>query len=546
MPLVLSGGRVEAVGPYHVRGVLGRGGMGVVYEVEHQGSGRRFALKTIEARFLDLPDSNAGRRFSNEITLLARLDHPSIVRLHDYGFARHPLGYDLAFFVMDRLRGSTIGERMESGERFSLREILGIARDVTAALGHLDAHQVLHRDIKPANLFLTDDGRVVLMDFGLARSKDLTRLTRTGHVIGTLPYMSPEALRGKELTVASDVYALGVVCFEGLLGDLPFHAKDATQMVAEIGQGVRWPAEPRLDAPPGPEVRALIGAMLAATPAARPSPDEVERRASALLGPPAAAPVAALISAEATVAPQPQAATLSLVFEPLDIEATRGPKMAPEPLPSLARPRPERPSPARPSPARQPEARLDEARIDSGYVERVLSRGASPGLWLHPRGPTWLTAAGSLVVSAALAFAAGLMLGRVSPAPSVPAPERRIEVLPAVVLDGTEALDEASTEELARAEERRGEAEEPTFTQAAAAYRYGDLALTEGRYPSAIRALEQALALNPAYAVAYRRLGDAHLAQSDVTRALEHYKTYLALRPTAPDAARVKKLIEGL
>ncbi|MCA9555417.1 MAG: serine/threonine protein kinase, partial [Myxococcales bacterium] len=275
------GEKVEAVGPYTVQGILGRGGMGIVYEVRRDDSGQVYALKTIEARFLSLEDANATKRFHHEITVMARLEHPNVVRLFDHGFAHHPMGYDMAYFVMERLVGQGLEKRLAAGRAFTPGEALRCAQDVTAALVYLESHGVLHRDIKPANLFACDDGRVVLMDFGLARSAELTRLTRAGHVIGTLPYMSPEALRAEETSSAVDVYALGAVLFELLSLQYPFKAKDPNELVRQIKRGVTWPEEVRFVGEEV-EVRELISQMLHADPAVRPSPKEVAARASAL------------------------------------------------------------------------------------------------------------------------------------------------------------------------------------------------------------------------------------------------------------------------
>src|SRR5262249_12978464 len=184
----------EKVGRYEVVGILGRGGMGVVYEVVDQTTGFIYALKTIETRFLALPDSNAAQRFRQEISVLERLDHPSVVRLYDSGFARHPLGYDLAYFVMERLDGDTLDRDVKGGKKFGVEETVDTMAQLVDALDYLGQHSVLHRDIKPGNIFREVGGRVVLMDFGLARSEEFTRLTLAGQIVGTFGYMSPERL----------------------------------------------------------------------------------------------------------------------------------------------------------------------------------------------------------------------------------------------------------------------------------------------------------------------------------------------------------------
>lgn len=279
---VATSGHVEALGPYRVTGTLGRGGMGIVYEVRHEDTGELFALKTIEARFLKLPETNAGRRFTQEIEILEKLDHPGIVRLDDCGFVRHPMGYDLAFFVMEKLTGETLEERMKDQRKMTAREAVQMAVDVTNALVYLTDNGILHRDIKPGNLFLEESGRVVLMDFGLARSAEFTRLTKAGHVIGTIAYMSPEALVGDEIDGRTDVFALGAVLFEAITGQAPFTTRDPTEHVREIASGPRWPS-PMPDEAIVHETCGLIEAMLAPDKARRPPAREVEQQARYIL-----------------------------------------------------------------------------------------------------------------------------------------------------------------------------------------------------------------------------------------------------------------------
>src|SRR5262249_34965737 len=135
VPMSLSDtGETESIGQYEVVGTLGRGGMGVVYEVVDQSTGFIYALKTIETRFFVLPDGNAAQRFKQEISVLERLDHPSVVRLYDSGFARHPLGYDLAFFVMERLDGDTLDRDVKAGKTLSVTETLDTMAQLVDAL----------------------------------------------------------------------------------------------------------------------------------------------------------------------------------------------------------------------------------------------------------------------------------------------------------------------------------------------------------------------------------------------------------------------------
>jgi predicted Ser/Thr protein kinase len=498
-PVILGPGeRVEAVGPYRVLGPLGRGGMGIVYEVRRDDAGPVYALKTIEARFLALEDGNADRRFNHEIHVMAKLAHPGVVRLFEYGFARHPMGYDLAYFVMERLHGHGLDERLTTGPRFTPQEAVRCALEVTDALVYLEANGILHRDIKPANLFVHEDGRVVLMDFGLARSAELTRLTRAGHVIGTLPYMSPEALRAEETTSAVDVYALGAVLFELLTGDYPFLAKDPTELVRQIHKGVRWPEAVRFS---GAEVqvRELVTHMLHADPKVRPSPKEVAMRATAILR-----------SLGPGGAPAPQPETRSMV-------AAAAPVSAPA--------------------AEPPRAVSIEASQAALSVSAARPLAPPPG---RP-GPTWPVALGLAGLCSGVAFALGVMVtyARVAPPPAPVAPPPRAAAPPPAT-PRPEAPPTAPDD----APPVSPEPEVPSFASAQDAFRWGDQALKDGHYRAAIAALDETLQLNPAFARAHRRLGDAYLSLGELKDALRHYKTYRALRPSAPDAQQVAELID--
>jgi serine/threonine protein kinase len=258
-------GQIQRIGEYQVLGILGRGGMAIVYDARGP-DGRSYALKTIEKRWLEAPGSNAMRRFMHEVSTLERLEHPNVVRLHGHGIAAHPLGYELAFLVMERLDGKSLGEMLRARGRVPVDEILSITSQVIGALMHLDLNGIVHRDLKPGNVMIRRDGTAVLMDFGLARAEDLTRLTKTNHVVGTPQYMSPERIYGEEFDIRSDVFALGIIVYEMMTGERA--PEDRTD------RRIHWPD----DLPPDPGIPALVDmveAMLAPEPTARPSPVEL-------------------------------------------------------------------------------------------------------------------------------------------------------------------------------------------------------------------------------------------------------------------------------
>jgi serine/threonine protein kinase len=516
IPIVASvevdqAGKTTRIGNYRVVGTLGRGGMGVVYDVVDEKK-REFALKTIEARFLNLADSNAGHRFTHEIRVLKRIDHPSIVKLYDYGFAQHPLGYELTYFAMEKLVGETLDIRFKQGRPFEVAEAVRIVQSIAEALSYLEQNGVLHRDIKPANLCLEPDGRTVLMDFGLARSKEFTRLTQTGHVIGTLGYMSPEALKGHEIDSTSDVFSLGVVLFEMVTGVQPFVEKDPTRRVIEIRNGLIWPEDVETRA----DVKSLIYEMLAYEKSARANPQTVSERCRAIQTSRGPSPKPTAYQA---VAPQPPRVVVERKVEPTKSQSIRADEVSDA-----------RAVAARPFVHTDPHHKIE-------HIEALH----------HPRGPTWLAAGGLVSLTAALTFVAGIILGRSTAEGErvvVEVPAQQVAaVVPPPPPQVIRAVQEAEPEPPPI---KREPPRIPNFNTAQAAYQYGDRALRERRPDAAVLAFREALRLNPAYAEVHRRLGDALLALGDIEEAQKSYKTYLALRPSAPDADDVRRVLDGI
>jgi serine/threonine protein kinase len=529
---IAPSGHVTLLGSYRVLGTLGRGGMGIVYEVRDEASGKIFALKTIEARFLALPDTNAGRRFTQEIEILERLDHAGIVRLHDYGFVRHPMGYDLAFFVMERLTGETVEDRIAGERLMHATEALHMAVQVTRALAYLEKNGVLHRDIKPANIFIegpsaSPPGRVVLMDFGLARSREFTRLTQTGHVIGTMAYMSPEALLAHECDGRTDVFALGTVLFEVLTGTQPFVTKDATEHVKEIREGVRWPV-PLPDEPVVHQAVALIEAMLAADKDRRPNATEVERQASWILGEPTVPPDEAppLLGGSRGGA---QEARQSRVSGRVPDEAS---------APSLdrvsTRVHPDTES-APVGVAQPPTASFfveaaDDPVVNPATAVRTPDSVMLPKAPPDRAGPTWPIAIFMVLVAAGLAFGTGLSVGRstapepVAEAPPPPPP-------PAKVIEAPPPPPPPPPV--------------PRFERAEDAYRYGAAAFDRGELSVAEDALGQALAMNPVHPEATYLQARTKLALEKSQEAKTLLQQYKLLRPKSPEIEKIDRLLEA-
>jgi len=256
-------------GRYAVERELGRGGMGIVYLARDLALDRLVALKVLPSDLAAQLDTR--ERFLREARTAAQLSHPNIVPVYH----AESVG-DHAFFAMGFVEGESLGERVRSRGALPVSEAVSYLREVAWALAYAHARGVVHRDIKPENILLERaTSRALVSDFGIAR--DAARadgLTRTGHVLGTVHYMSPEQVAGEPLDGRTDLYALGVVGFYLLSGRLPFEGELASAVL--LAHATR-PA-PLLSsvAPQVPrQVAAVIDACLAKHPADRPATGEV-------------------------------------------------------------------------------------------------------------------------------------------------------------------------------------------------------------------------------------------------------------------------------
>ncbi len=205
---------------YEIVKVLGTGGMGAVYKARDHELDRLVALKVIRpelARNQDIVD-----RFKQEIRLSQQVTHKNVVRMYD-------LGEDsgMRFVTMEMVSGRDLRTILEERGKLPPVEAVEIFRQICSALDAAHAVGVLHRDLKPQNVMREDAGRVVVMDFGLARTIEGNGMTQSGALVGTMEYMSPEQALGKELDQRSDIFALGLIGYEMLTGDMPFRAESA-------------------------------------------------------------------------------------------------------------------------------------------------------------------------------------------------------------------------------------------------------------------------------------------------------------------------------
>jgi len=214
--------QVEIPG-YRILSLIGEGGQGAVYEAEQDQPRRMVALKLLRPR---LGGSTLERRFEREAQVLARLQHPGIATILDSGVVESPYG-PLPYFALELIRGRTLVDSCEA-RGLSVAERVTLLAEVCDAVAHAHSKGVVHRDLKPSNVLVDEEGRARVLDFGIARLLDAdlelaTLETRTGQVIGTLAYMSPEQAEGQPADVdeQTDVFALGVIAFELLTGQLP-------------------------------------------------------------------------------------------------------------------------------------------------------------------------------------------------------------------------------------------------------------------------------------------------------------------------------------
>ncbi len=222
--------RGTPVGPYRVVGLIGRGGMGFVYEAEDPKLGRHIALKVLPP---ELETESRRRRFEREARTLAAINHPGIV--HVYSIEESS---GTRYIAMERVYGATLAERIEAGG-LPLPRLLDVAIPLADALAAAHARGVIHRDLKPANVMVTDGGHVKVLDFGVAKWRpelqhDASAATHQGIVVGTASYMSPEQAEGRAVDHRSDLFSLGVILFQMATGELPFRGGSAASVISSL------------------------------------------------------------------------------------------------------------------------------------------------------------------------------------------------------------------------------------------------------------------------------------------------------------------------
>jgi serine/threonine-protein kinase len=231
--MILEGGAVEKpmLGRYQVEKELGKGAMGVVYLGKDPKISRTVAIKTmaLSQEFGDDELDDVKARFFREAETAGRLNHPNIVTIFDAGEE-----HDLAYIAMEFLKGKDLTPFTKQGQLLPLSKVMSIISRVAQALDYAHSQNVVHRDIKPANImYEPESDSVKVTDFGIARITDSSK-TKTGMVLGTPSYMSPEQLAGKKISGPSDLFSLGVTLYQMCCGQLPFQGDSMAQLMFKI------------------------------------------------------------------------------------------------------------------------------------------------------------------------------------------------------------------------------------------------------------------------------------------------------------------------
>jgi len=252
----------DVIGPYKIIRVLGQGGMGTVYHGVHSKTNEPYAIKVIAANMAQ--HQRFRRRFDAEIQTLLKLKHPNIVQLVGFGEER-----GLLFYSMEYVDGENLQQQLRREKKMGWERVVDIAIEVCSALKHAHDFGVIHRDLKPANLMINSQGKVKLTDFGIAKMFGAMDSTIEGSVLGTADFMPPEQAEGKVVTVRSDLYSLGSMCYAAISGRAPFGGKNIPEILFNVRYGTLKPLaslEPTIPK----ELCDLIDELLRREPSMRP------------------------------------------------------------------------------------------------------------------------------------------------------------------------------------------------------------------------------------------------------------------------------------
>lgn len=217
----------RTIGPFQLDRQIGVGGMGVVYSAIYPQNGKTVAVKVLSPGLMS--DPKVIKRFEREMEILKRLNHPNIVKYYGGGKDK-----DRRYYVMEYVDGGSLLDVLKKRDRLTWDKAIQVGRQVSSALEHAHNAGIIHRDLKPANLFLTKKGRLKLGDFGIARDTEATALTAAGKTVGTYAYMAPEQIQaGPAISRKTDLYALGCLLYEVIVGETPFRSDNPMDMLMQ-------------------------------------------------------------------------------------------------------------------------------------------------------------------------------------------------------------------------------------------------------------------------------------------------------------------------
>ena len=419
----------RSLGRYQLVRVLGRGAMGVVYEGLDTRLARTVAVKTVQRSFLadEATAADYAARFEREAQAAARLHHPHIVTLFDFGEQD-----DVSYIVMEFIRGRELAQAFRDGERFTLPQVQRLMAELLDALGAAHEHGIVHRDVKPANVLIDDQGRVKLADFGVARVVDGSQdRTMPGTMVGTPSAMAPEQILGLSVGSRTDIFSAGLICYQLLTGQRPFAGSGPFGVQRAIVHD-----EPQPPSALNPELTAAVDAVVARALAKKPEHRYETAAAFSAALTAALAPVAraTAVAAETPVAAAVASAEAAAADLDLDLDldttriATPGPALVraggQSPLTALASTVPTPPSAApaapgpvlplpvapRPAPAGQPAA---AAAPSAGLSPAPAAASPAPTARQAPvhAGPLRVEVPRRWAVPLGLALAAVVLVG---------------------------------------------------------------------------------------------------------------------------------------